>query len=155
MIIDTGSRREFETGAVRDNGGNKGRCDLLPLDIVAEMLHNPILASIAAYKDTGDPQHLEDALLRCAWTLFEDKPTMLLEVAIHYAEGAEKYGPDNWQKGIPTSSYVDSGVRHALKHLRGDTDERHDRALVWNLLAAWWTCKHLPELNSYAKEGKA
>ena len=29
-LKDSGNRREFETGAVRDMGGDKGRCDLLP-----------------------------------------------------------------------------------------------------------------------------
>lgn len=35
-IKDSGERREFETGAVRDIAEGKGRCDLMPLDIVAE-----------------------------------------------------------------------------------------------------------------------
>jgi hypothetical protein len=30
MIQDSGNRREFETGAVRDMADGKGRCDLLP-----------------------------------------------------------------------------------------------------------------------------
>ena len=30
MIKDSGDRRTFDTGAVRDMGGDKGRCDLLP-----------------------------------------------------------------------------------------------------------------------------
>jgi len=30
MIQDSGTRREFETGAVRDMAEGKGRCDLLP-----------------------------------------------------------------------------------------------------------------------------
>ena len=35
MIKDSGNRREYETGAVRDNAEGKGRCDLMPLDVVA------------------------------------------------------------------------------------------------------------------------
>ena len=34
-IKDSGARREFESGAVRDIQEGKGRCDLLPLDVVA------------------------------------------------------------------------------------------------------------------------
>ena len=30
-ILDSGNRREFETGAVRDVQEGKGRCDLPPL----------------------------------------------------------------------------------------------------------------------------
>jgi hypothetical protein len=31
MIKDSGNRTEFDTGAVRDIGEGKGRCDLLPM----------------------------------------------------------------------------------------------------------------------------
>ena len=31
MIKDSGKRRQFETGAVRDIAEGKGRCDLMPL----------------------------------------------------------------------------------------------------------------------------
>ena len=37
--------------------------------------------------------------------------------------------------------YVEA-VRHYLKWLRGDTDEPHDRGVVWNLLCCIWTVKH-------------
>ena len=30
MITDSGERRQFESGAVRDVAEGKGRCDLLP-----------------------------------------------------------------------------------------------------------------------------
>lgn len=82
------------------------------------------------------------------WTL----NTKLLEVAKHFEDGAKKYGENNWQKGIPVKCYIDSAVRHYLKYLRGDTDEPHDRAFVWNILCCIWTCKHKPELNDYKKE---
>ena len=37
-ILDSGERREFESGAVRDIQEGKGRCDLLPIAEVAEIL---------------------------------------------------------------------------------------------------------------------
>ena len=55
------------------------------------------------------------------------------------------------EKGIPLSRFVDSGVRHYLKWLRGDKDEPHDRAFCWNILCCIWTCIHKPELNDYGK----
>lgn len=58
----------------------------------------------------------------------------ILEVAQHFEEGCLKYGDRNWEKGIPLSRYLDSALRHTLKILRGDTDENHERAAVWNLL---------------------
>jgi hypothetical protein len=80
---------------------------------------------------------------------------MLLEVSKHFEEGAKKYGEHNWQKGIPTHCYIDSAVRHYLKWLRGDTDEDHSRAFVWNIICCISTCIHKPELNDYAKEGES
>ena len=76
---------------------------------------------------------------------FHDANTALLEVSKHFEEGAEKYGEYNWQKGIPESSYIDSAVRHYLKWLRGDDDERHDRAFVWNIMCLIWTHEHITE----------
>ena len=48
---------------------------------------------------------------------------------------------------MPVDRYLDSGVRHYLKTLRGDIDEPHYRGFVWNLLCAMWTADNLPELN--------
>lgn len=77
---------------------------------------------------------------------------MLLDVSVHFEDGAVKYGENNWQKGIPVHCYIDSAVRHYLKYTRGDEDEPHERAFVWNLLCCIWTVKHKPELNEYRKE---
>ena len=156
-IKDSGARREFETGAVRDIQEGKGRCDLLPLDVVSE-LRGQILKNIFNYQDTGDIKHLYIALQRFADRHYNQNiSTMFLEVSKHFEEGAKKYGEYNWQKGIPTRCYIDSAVRHYLKYLRGDKDEPHDRAFVWNILCCIWTCIHKPELNDYKKkkDGKA
>ena len=148
MIKDSGTRREFESGAVRDIQEGKGRCDLLPLDVCGYS----VLNYIEKFKETGEIHHLANALAEAYF--FPKHTTMLLEVSKHFEEGAKKYGEDNWQKGIPTHCYIDSAVRHYLKHERGDTDEPHDRAFVWNLLCCMWTCKHKPELNDYRKDGE-
>lgn len=149
MIKDSGSRTEFETGAVRDIQEGKGRCDLLPLDVVAEYLtldgdEDPVLMSIYRFKQTRDHERLFHVLDKFNEQHWKNNKTMLLEVSKHFEEGAAKYGEYNWQKGIPESSYIDSAVRHYLKWLRGDDDERHDRAFVWNILCLIWTHEHAP-----------
>jgi len=63
----------------------------------------------------------------------------LLEVAIHFADGAEKYAPRNWEKGLPLDSYLNSGLRHGFQLNAGLVDERHDRAWAWNALCYIWT----------------
>ena len=153
QILDSGNRREFETGAVRDMQEGKGRCDLLPLDIIGDLLSNEILYNIDAFQHGGDREYLRVALEIFTRDYFDRNIyTVILELAKHFENGAKKYGERNWQKGIPVRCYIDSAVRHYLKLRRGDTDEPHDRAFVWNIVCAIWTCEHMPELNEYARE---
>lgn len=146
MIKDSGSRREFETGAVRDMQEGKGRCDLMPLNVVAAILeHNEyygnVLDCLHFFMLDHDVTHLYDAIYHA----LNDEDmfcgcvgTMFLEVSVHFEEGAKKYGENNWQKGLPINCYIDSATRHYLKWKRGDKDERHDRAFAWNLMCCAW-----------------
>ena len=121
-------------------------CDLMPLDIVAEYIEGlyikyvpEVIKSMAEFQRTHDKICLFNALFtfqqQRGWGVAE----MFLELAKHFEEGAEKYGEHNWEKGIPIDSFIDSAVRHYLKYLRGDKDEPHDRAFVWNLMCCAWT----------------
>lgn len=137
-IKDSGERRSFETGAVRDIQEGKGRCDLMPLKVVAWVLDGDnVLYRISLFQETGDTEHLRIAL-RSFTIAFDGLADMFLEVSKHFEDGAKKYGENNWQKGIPANCYIDSAVRHYLKWLRGDTDEPHDRAFVWNIMCCIW-----------------
>lgn len=151
MIKDSGNRREFETGAVRDIQEGKGRCDLLPLDVVAKLRNNyKVLVKIDKYQESGDIQPLIE-VLDMALNKFPSLEMNILDLSKHFEEGAKKYGENNWQKGIPTHCYIDSAVRHFLKLADGETDERHDRAFAWNIMCCIWTCIHKPELNEYLR----
>lgn len=75
--------------------------------------------------------------------LLKLKTTAILEVSKHFEDGAAKYGDNNWKKGIPINRYIDSAIRHYIKVLRGDTDERHDRAFMWNILCLIWTVENV------------
>ena len=149
MIKDSGERREFATGAVRDIQEGKGRCDLLPLSVVAHFLNNPTFAQIHNFVISGNVRYLYDALSSNG--IFNDPYTQIIEVSKHFEEGCKKYGENNWRKGIPTHCYIGSAIRHYLKWLRGDKDEPHDRAFCWNILCCIWTCQNKPELNDYGK----
>mgnify|MGYP004505898289 CR=1 FL=1 len=150
-LKDSGNRRKFESGAVRDICDGKGRCDLLPMDVVAHYLGDDIFWNIKSFQESGNPEYLY-RIISIAVTRFwkSDGYSMLLDVAKHFEDGARKYGDNNWRKGIPVHCYIDSAIRHYLKHKRGDEDEPHDRAFVWNIMCAIWTCGHRPELNEYA-----
>ena len=150
MIKDSGTRREFSTGAVRDVAEGKGRCDLLPLDIIANLLHDKILEHIDRYVRTGDLSNLYVVISIFIREHYEHKPfTAILELSKHYEEGSAKYpgnGGRNWELGIPSHCFIDSGVRHYLKFKRNDGDECHNRAFLWNMFGAIWTHLHHPEL---------
>ena len=146
MILDSGARREFETGAVRDIQDGKGRTDLLPLDVVGMLLQRSgndkqctMLCKINDYVRYGEICGLFDAVLLFAEEQGIDIYTMIIEVSKHFEEGAKKYKARNWEKGINTHCYIDSAVRHLLKFWRGDKDESHSRAFVWGMLCCVWT----------------
>ncbi len=62
-------------------------------------------------------------------------PYALKRLAIHFENGAKKYGDRNWEKGQPLSRYLDSAIRHAFSFLGGDRSEDHLAAMAWNALA--------------------
>lgn len=145
-IKDSGNRRKFETGAVRDVAEGKGRCDLLPLDIVATVMNDQILMEINRYVRKGNLQGLFSAIKLFVLNEFDGFETAILEVSKHFEAGAQKYSPRNWEQGIPLHCYIDSAVRHYLKFKRQDNDEPHNRAFLWNILCAAWTHQNRPEL---------
>lgn len=72
----------------------------------------------------------------------------LMEVAKHCENGSRKYGEHNVDKGLPTSSFADSGIRHLAKWLDGWTDEPHLISAAWNILWAIQTEIKHPELSN-------
>ncbi len=173
-IKDSGERRKFETGAVRDIQVGKGRCDLLPLEEISnyflwkleygvvelcdsnkghrvedkQQAMMEVFAFLNEWRTTKDNNSINDAIDSMArvsdWGTEYD---MILDLSKHYEQGALKYGEFNWQKGIPTHSYLDSGIRHLLKYMNGEKDERHDCAFVWNMFCLKWTMNNKPELD--------
>ena len=144
-IKDSGNRRQFESGAVRDMQEGKGRFDLVPLEVVSDLLgtkdidHDPVVLDIATFMYDYDTCWLYAAIENFAEKAYDGcLYTMLLEVAKHFEDGAKKYSEGNWKKGIPVKCYIDSALRHYMKWCRGDKDEPHDRALVWNLMCCIW-----------------
>lgn len=80
----------------------------------------------------------------------------IIEVSKHCEAGALKYGTHNVDKGIPTSSLMDSAMRHAAKYLDGQEDEDHLLAAAWNLLwAIEMRCKKPECVDTPWKEEKA
>ncbi len=152
MISDSGNRTEFTTGAVRDIQEGKGRCDLLPLDVIGNLSCEIVIQEIAEFVKTQDAKFLYNSLHTFIDTKILNINTAIIELSKHFEEGAIKYGEYNWQKGIPYSRYIDSAVRHYLKFLRDDTDERHGRAFMWNIVCLIWTVENKPEMNDLVRD---
>jgi len=156
-IKDSGARRTFESGGVRDIAEGKGRCDLLPLYEVSVFLggylsmgptyypNDEVIESINQYVRNGDVGNLYTAIRKFVDREGMHPSTAILELAKHYEEGLHKYPERNWEKGLLLNCYIDSGVRHYLKHMRGDNDEPHSRAFLWNIFGAIWTHNNRPE----------
>ena len=73
-------------------------------------------------------------------------PNALLRLARHFETGSLKYGDRNWELGIPCHSFADSGMRHLLKYMAGNTDEDHLIAAIWNLMCLAETEQLRPEM---------
>ncbi len=116
----------------------------MPIAVIAELLDQHvggdyILGQIGKFANTRNTVCLYRGLSTFAVMAFDGVPeTMILETSKHFEEGAKKYGENNWQKGLPVNCYIDSAIRHYLKYRRGDKDEPHDRAFVWNLMCCIW-----------------
>lgn len=158
QILDSGERVEFETGAVRDIKQGKGRCDLMPLSIVGSILQKrlttedswagEILHCISNFLFSQDVSSLYEAIdIAIKHMYADDTLQAMIELSIHFEQGAEKYGERNWEIGIPCHSYIDSGVRHLFKHVRGQKDEDHCRAFLWNMVCLLWTYINRPDMN--------
>lgn len=58
----------------------------------------------------------------------------LMRLARHYENGAAKYDPRNWEKGLSSARCFDSGIRHMVRYIDGDRSEDHLAAAIWNLV---------------------
>lgn len=79
----------------------------------------------------------------------------ILRLSKHYEVGATKYGRWNYTKGIPTSSFLDSSLRHIFKYLDGWDDEDHLAAAAFNILGAMEMEEHHTDMCDLpTREGK-
>ncbi len=98
-------------------------------------------------KDSGERQDFETGAQR---DMQSGKPRFdliplgpLRRLADLYSAGAEKYGPNNWRKGIPLQRTLASLERHLADWIEGKTDEDHGAAVLWNMMALMWTADEI------------
>ena len=93
--------------------------------------------------DTGAQRDTAEGKLRMSLVPQQE----LKRVMKRYLDGAQKYGENNWMHGMPLSVYYDCAHRHMEAWWRGEDDEDHAAAVVWNMLCAMYTEKHNKQLD--------
>lgn len=88
-------------------------------------------------QDSGKREQFETGAVRDTQ---EGKPRFdlipveaLNRLAKHYANGAKKYGEENWRKGLPLDRCFSSALRHLYQYKMGDDSEDHLSAVVFNV----------------------
>ena len=94
-----------------------------------------------AVKDSGKRQEFESGMLREAtddkvnYALVYDGP-MLERYAAHLTKGADKYSKRNWMQActaVELERFREGAARHFAQWMRGDQDEDHAAAVMFNL----------------------
>ena len=85
--------------------------------------------SSGAHRDSQEGKGRFDLIPTIAWK----------RLAQHYEIGANKYGEDNWKKGMPLKRFLDSAFRHLIKCLDSEGDEDHEAAVLWNMCGFMYT----------------
>ena len=219
-LKDSGNRRQFNSGAVRDMQEGKGRMDLVPWGICLDMYRKMLdlvnvncglvpkkkylipggltsvvarIFDIASQMDElfNDEPNISDA--ECYGEIMYNFETIgamfmlgyyyhghlatdgvhpdailarqefvhvsfaeaMLETAKHFEDGARKYEPNNWRRGMPIGVYFDSAMRHFMKLMAGWNDEPHDRAFLWNCICGAWQAQTMAKTaQKYENEAK-
>ena len=74
-------------------------------------------------------------------------PAGLRALAKTCHEGAVKFGPHNWENGMPVSDLLNHAIAHIFNFLDGDRSEDHLGHATWNLMGAIHSHERWPELN--------
>lgn len=74
-------------------------------------------------------------------------PIGMEAIARAAAEGAEKYGDFNWERGMPAYAMINHALRHIYMFLSGDRSEDHLGHAGWNVISAIHSVEKWPELN--------
>lgn len=165
---------KLNTGSHKDLRLGKGRYDLIPLDVLGELIRgqltkwdgdspvkellNYIHKARVATKGYEGEDTIEDIILvKADWlhqAIYSFVTTELKgnwidltkRLALLFEKGAAKYSERDWEKGRPMSIFINSALRHLFQYYNSETDEDHAAAFVWNLLACIDTINKMPEM---------
>ena len=69
----------------------------------------------------------------------------LARISNHYKRNIGKYGRDNWKKGIPSSRYLQSMLRHAASAVQEEDNEDHLAAIAFNVMGIMYNQRVFPD----------
>lgn len=134
--------------------------ELAPIERAVARMDAPQIGQFQT-KDSGARVEFESGMVR---DVQEGKPRYdliplepLQRLAELYSRGAVKYGDRNWQKANSQDEldrFHASAFRHFIQYLKGDRDEDHGIAVVWNIFAALWLEARLCEVPSVMENDK-
>lgn len=157
-VTNTVAPSQTKDGAerIREACVNGRRDDFIWEREVTGVPDSPLYSAPYAYSTVGtckpvvEFHHFETGAVRSTdanGTRFDlISPVALQALAETYAEGAAKYGDNNWLQGIPTSDLLNHALRHLNMWQQGDTSEPHLAHAAWNILAMIHFEKTRPEL---------
>lgn len=110
------------------------------------------MSEFKAVESTGKPMRefstgsvRDNAEGKGRWDLLPYYP--MLRLAVHYENGAKKYGDNNWRKGQPVHEYLNSAMRHLARFIAGENGEDHLSAVAWNVFGAIHTMEEVAKGN--------
>lgn len=104
-----------------------------------------------AIKDSGQRQQFDSGMVRDVtegktdYSLVLDGP-MFERWAVHLTKGAAKYDKGNWMKAegaAELARFEESAFRHFVQWIRGDRDEDHAAAVMFNINGAEYVREQL------------
>ena len=136
--LDSGQRREWDTGARRDTDDDKPRYEDLSVagwNATRDLGSGPLDISRDGSLYVGhDFDKIPIAMPPDDDSFIHHLFTARLEALL--LRGAQKYGAHNWMKGIPPHVYWNSAMRHLLQLRWGDRREDHEVAVAFNMMGS-------------------
>ena len=145
---DSGARQQFDSGMVRDTQDGKNRLDLaldgpLPLALFVDGPKSDAISAFIAWYTNARENFVDmEAAVRVV-KLVANYEGGISELFSRYAalmtRGAVKYSARNWMQADGQAEYerfVSSACRHFFQWVKGDRDEDHAAAVIFNLNGA-------------------
>jgi len=141
MIVDSGHRREFTTGAMRDRDEGKGIPTLISPHFISCVIEDKIERCVHLSYSLLETKNiiLAEWIACTICDMFSSHNDMIVRLSKHLEAGAKKYSPRNWEKGMPIEEYINSLIRHLTSI--GREDEDHLAAATFNIMALIHTWK--------------